>query len=208
MFVRRVPSLVTGRFASLNKQFARDASNIPLGAVTKIVDPFSSIKISSKYHVNIKPYNIHECPDGNLLRISFRSFIKDENVKLVNEVEEFAAAIDVDGANVSVDINSLSTAHLDAVECLIEVPVAANLNVHGQRNVSVENSLCDVIDVSSADGNIRTKSVRSKSLDLNAQNGNIECIGMTLAQEINIRTNGNKVYWLEEIRLNCTKLFT
>lgn len=193
MFVRSIPSLFIGRLASISKRIAREASTIPLGAVTQTVDPFSSIKICSKCQVSIKPYNIHECPDGNLLRVSLRSISNDAAIEWANEFQQFRPSVDIDGSNVTIDTKLPSTKHFDAVECLIEVPVAANLCVNGERNVSIENSLCDTISVTSSSGNIATKSVKSKSLELTTENGDIECNGMTLAQRIDIRTNGNKV---------------
>lgn len=193
MFVRRIPSSFIGRLASISKQIVREASNVPLGAVTRTVDPFASIKISSKCQVTIKPYNIHECPDGNLLRVSLGSTNKDGSTEWAKELDQFRPSIDIDGGNVAIDTGFQPTGQHDAVECVIEVPVAANLSVNGERNVSIEDSLCDTISVTSTHGNIATKSVRSKSLALTAENGNIDCSGMTLAQEIDIRTNGNKV---------------
>lgn len=191
MFVKSIPLLFIGRFASTNGRIVRKASSIPLGAVTKTVDPFSNIKICSKCHVKTKPYNIHECPDGNLLRVSLRSI--GGNAGQSKGSELLKPSIDIDGGNVAIDIKLQPTEQPDAMECLIEVPVAANLDVKGERNVSIENSLCDTISATSSNGDIATKAVRSKSLELTAENGNIECTGLTLAQKIDIRTNGNKV---------------
>lgn len=198
--MRNIPSLFIGRIAFIHKRIVRQASNVPLGAVTKTVDPFSNIKIGSKCHVTIKPYNIHECPDGNLLRISLRSINNEAGSECGSEFEQFSPSIEIDGENVAIDTNLQRTQQIDAIECLIEVPVAANLNVNGKRNISIENSLCDTISVTSSTGNIATKSVQSKSLELIAENGNIECNGMTLAQKIDIRTNGNKVILVYAIR--------
>lgn len=199
MFVRSIPSLFTGRLASISKRIAREASTIPLGAVTTTIDPFSSITIGSKCQLAIRPYNIHECPDGNLLRVSLRPINNDEGTDWTEKWERFRPSIAIVGVNVAIDTHRLSTEHLDAVECFIEVPVAANLCVNGERNVSIENSLCDTISVASSNGNIATKSVRSKSLELTAENGNIECNGMTLAQRIDIRTSGNQVIPVEHL---------
>lgn len=195
MFVRRIPSSFIGRLASIRKQIVREASNAPLGAVTRTVHPFASIQICSKCQVTIKPYNVHECPDANLLRVSLRSTNKGESTEWAKKVDQFRPSIDIDGGNVAIDTGFQPTEQLETVECVIEVPVSANLSVSGERNVSIENSLCDTISVTSSRGNIATKSVRSKSLSLTAENGNIDCSGMTLAQQIDIRTNGNKVSW-------------
>lgn len=192
VFVRKVPSLLFGCHASRSNRILRKAYILSFSTVTKTVDRFASIKICSNCQVKIKPYNIHECPDGNLLRVSLRSLNSDGSEQL-EELDRFKPSIVIDGRDVTIDTKLLQTEHLDAVECLIEVPVAANLSVTGERNVSIENSLCDSIRVSSTNGNIATKSVRSKLLELSSANGNIDCNGMTIAQNINIRTSGKKV---------------
>lgn len=192
MIVRKVPSLLFGCHASRSNRTLRKASTVSFSAVTKTINPFASIRICSKCQVTIKPYNIHECPDGNLLRVSLRS-INNDGSDRSKELDRFRPSIVIDNEDVTIDTMLLQTEHLDAVECFIEVPVAANLCVTGERNVSIENSLCDSISVASSNGNIATKSVRSKSLELTAANGNIDCKGMTIAENISIRTSGNKV---------------
>lgn len=196
VFGKKVPSLLFGFHAPRSNRILRKASNVSFSVVTKTVDPFASIKICSKCQVTVKPYNIHECPDGNLLRVSLRSINNDGSERL-KVLDRFRPSIVVDGGNVAIDTELLQTEHLDVVECLIEVPVSANLSVTGDRNVSIENSLCDSISVASSNGNIATKSIRSKLLELTATNGNINCNGMTIAQNINIRTSGKKVYGAE-----------
>lgn len=202
MFLRSVSSLCVGRLATLSKFIVRDASTVPLAAVTKTIDPFSSIKIGTKCQVSIRPYNIHECPDSNFLRVSLRAISDTGTGNHSGEVHQFKPLIEIDGLNVTIDTNFRSTEQCDAVECFIEVPVAANLCVNGERNVSIENSLCDTISVTSSNGSIATNSVRAKSLQLAASNGHIDCSGMTLAQRIDLRTNGDKVMYTHDTPSN------
>lgn len=167
------------------------------------VYPFSNIKITSNYILNIKPYDILDCPDGNLLRISLRhkqteieASISEKVTKLLSN---FDATVQIDDQNIVIDtVDDLSThVHADdlgnAVECFIEIPVKSNLKVTGKRDVSIQSMYSDDIVVSTLDGNVITKNIHSVNLSLTAENGNIQCEGITLAHKMDVRSYGSKV---------------
>lgn len=173
------------------------------GTLTRQVDPYSNIKITSSYHLNVRPYDVYECPDGNLLRISLQPLDNQPKTELSAELEQFIknfnASIKIDEQNIIIDtkdeLNKQSTVHKlsNSIVCLIEVPVKANLKVCGHRDVSIENLYSDDILVTTSDGNINTKNIHSTNLSLSAEHGNIVCKGSTLAQKMDVRTYGDKV---------------
>lgn len=164
------------------------------------VDTLPNIKIRSNYHLNIKPYDVLECQDGNRLRISLE--LKDVNKKspkLASFLENFDANVQMFGQNILIDtVDDLGTQVnadelVNAVVCLIEVPVKSNLKVASNRDVRIENMYSDDINVITNDGDLTTKNIQSVNLNLVAQNGNIHCEGTTLSKNINIRSHGEKV---------------
>lgn len=173
------------------------------GTLIRQVDPYSNIKITSSYHLNVRPYDLYDCPDANLLRISLQPLENDSKTKVSPELEQFIknfnASIKIDEQNIIIDtkdeLNKQSTVHKlsNNIVCLIEVPVKANLKVCGHRDVSIENLYSDDILVTTSDGNINTKNIHSANLSLTAEHGNIVCKGSTLAQKMDVRTHGDKV---------------
>lgn len=165
------------------------------------VYPFSNIKITSNFHLNIKPYDIIECPDGNLLRISLQK--KNQNrppsKRITELIANFNADVQIDDQNIVIDTIGNSRAQViadelaDEIACLVEVPIKANLTVSSRRDISIQSMYSDDINVTSKDGDITTKNIHSVSLSLITENGSINCEGTTLARKMDIRSNGEKV---------------
>lgn len=167
------------------------------------VYPFSNIKITSNYHLSIKPYDLLDCPDGNLLRISLKSKLQSLESSLTEQIAEsianFDACVQIDDHNIVIDtVDDLSTQiNADelgnAVYCLVEVPVKSNLKVSSRRDVTIQNMYSDEVNVIAYDGDVTTKNLHTVTLNLTAQNGNIRCDGTTLAHKVEARCNGRKV---------------
>lgn len=201
MFGLRTFSTIIVRYPT-NISFRNYSKCIP-GTLTRQVDPYSNIKITSSYHLNVKPYDVHECPDGNILRISLQPLENESKTKVSAELEQFIknfnASIKIDEQNIIIDtkdeFNKQSTVQKlsNNIICLVEVPVKANLKVCGHRDVFIENLYSDDILVTTSDGNINTKNIHSANLSLTAEHGNIVCKGSTLAQKMDVRTHGDKV---------------
>lgn len=197
----RVLSTTIGRqfINSLPRHFSQAAS---VGrSIVHQVYPFSNIKITSNYHLNIKPYDLLDCPDGNLLRISLQPKNPSDGIstKVTSFLASFDATVKIDDQNVVIDtMDDLGTQVnadelANAVVCVIEVPVKANLKVSGKRDICINNMYSDDINVITNDGDLTTKNIHAINLNLATQNGNIRCEGTTLAQKIDIRSHGKKV---------------
>lgn len=172
-------------------------------SIVRQVYPYSNIKITSNYHLNIKPYDILDCPDGNLLRITLQPkphAMDSTPTKQINEfIANFDATIQIDDHNIVIDtIDDLSSQVnadelANAVEVLFEVPVKSNLKVCSRRDVNIESMYGDEINVIAYDGDVQTKNIHTVALNLIAQNGNIRCLGNTLAHKVECRSHGQKV---------------
>lgn len=197
----RVLTSAIGRqlISSLPRHFSKAAS--VRRSIVHQVYPFSNIKITSNYHLDIKPYDILACPDGNLLRISLQPKNPNEAIstKVTSFLGSFDAAVKIDDQNVVIDtVDDLGTQVnadelANAVVCLIEVPVKANLKVFGKRDICINNMYSDDINAITNDGDLTTKNIHAINLSLATQNGNIRCEGTTLAQKIDVRSHGKKV---------------
>lgn len=181
--------------------------------IVRKVNPFSKIKITSNFHLNVKPYDLMDCPDGNLLRISLMPKTSSGSIstKVTEFLNCFDAAVHISDQNIAIDtIDNLGeqvTADelANAVVCLIEVPVKADLKVFSKRDVIVQNMFSDEVNVLSNDGDIITKNVHTTNLTLTAQHGNIRCEGSTLAHKMEVRSYGEKVgYSSARDTLRCT----
>lgn len=171
------------------------------------VYPFSNIKITSNFHVSIRPYDLLDCPDSNLLRISLQSKQQQQQQsmestsmqQITDFIANFDATIQIDDHNIVIDTIDNLTTHINADElanavyCLIEVPVKSNLKVSGRRDVNIENMYSDEVNVTALDGDVTTKNIHAIALNLIVQNGNIRCDGTTLAHKTEARSHGKKV---------------
>lgn len=174
------------------------------------VYPFSNIKITSNFHLNVKPYDLLDCPDGNLLRISLQPKQQQQQQRpmestsiqqITDFIANFDATVQIDGHNIVIDTLDNLTTHINvdelanAVYCLIEVPVKSNLKVSGRRDVNIENMYSDEVNVIAHDGDVTTKNIHATALNLTTQNGNIRCDGTTLAHKTEARSHGKKVWF-------------
>lgn len=201
MLLHRISPFAVGRYfiSSVVRQCSSQPSE-PRTLVHKVY-PYANIKITSNYHLNIKPYDLLDCPDGNLLRISLQQ--KNSGATPTQKITEFIANFDanvqIDDQNITIDtVDDLGTQVTadelaNSVACLIEVPVKANLKIFSKRDISVQNMYSDDISVTSKDGDVTTKSIQSVNLSLTTENGNIRCDGTTLAHKMDVRCHGEKV---------------
>lgn len=162
-------------------------------SVLKTVEPYSNIKIVSNYDLVVKPYDVLECQDSNLLRVSLTP---KNNIEL-NEDLNFSPSININNENIEINtenyVKSISEKIVNSVNCVIEIPVKSNLKIFCNKNIAIEQLHGEIISLSSDCGNIQTKNLQSVHLNLLAKNGNIRCDGMTLAHQIDIQVFGEKV---------------
>jgi hypothetical protein len=155
------------------------AASIQIIATEK-VNPNVRIVIDSKHNLIIKPFDLLDCPDGNLLRASVSSTGAARNILDIKHLNE----------NI-VEIKSNSSDEDDNVVYHLEVPVKADLNIRSLGNVDVSNMFNEMISIESAK-DIRTQNLNSSSILLKSD-GNIECAGITLGQTIEIATKSDGV---------------
>lgn len=186
--------------AMVRHQSSKAAQNATKSIVHQVY-PYSNIKINSNYHLNIKPCDPIDYPEGNLVLISLQAKqaadVLSEPVKKF--MEKFDAKVQIDDQNVLIDtVDDLGTQVkadelANSVVCVIEVPVKANIKVTSKRDVSIQGLSNDDINVIAKDGDLTTKNIQSTNLSLITRNGNINCEGTTLAQKADIRSHGDKV---------------
>ncbi|XP_031632824.1 protein FAM185A [Contarinia nasturtii] len=201
----RLPATSIGR--QLIRSITRNVSqSTTSNSIVHQVYPFPNIKITSNYHLNIKPYDVLDCPDGNRLRISLKSKdISKISSKVAGFLASFDATVKIDEHNIVIDtVDDLGTQVnadelANAVVCLIEVPIKSNLKVASKRDVNIENMYSDDINVITNDGDVTTKNIHSIHLNLIAQNGNIQCEGTTVSQKTDIRSYGKKNIHLNQV---------
>lgn len=191
------------RLINLQRHLARQLSvSSSVASLVKQIPTYSNIKVASNFHLIIRPYDVVDCPDSNLCRITLqpRDVTAEPSPKIAKAIANFKPTIQIDDQNIAVDTQDasshqeLSTDELNSlIYCLIEVPVQANLKVTGQRDVRIERMHCDDITVSTSEGSIATNAVHAANLSLVAQNGAIHCGGSTLSQKMDLRTFGDKV---------------
>lgn len=75
---------------------------------------------------------------------------------------------------------------------LVEIPVKAFLHIEANGTLECSNLHSDFIDLIAC-GDLITKNLRSNEITLKSKHGNINCNGLTLAQNINISTFKNGV---------------
>lgn len=183
------------------KSIIRHSSSVTPRSIVRQVYPFSNIKITSNYNLNIKPYDVLDCPDGNLLRITLqqKELSGTVSAKLTKFLSSFDASVQIDEQNIVIDTVDDLGVQVNADElgnsviCSIEVPVKSNLKVTSKRNVNIQNMYSDDINVTTNDGDVITKNIHSVNLSLSADNGNIRCEGTTLAKKMEVRSHGTKV---------------
>ncbi|XP_055917145.1 uncharacterized protein LOC129949609 [Eupeodes corollae] len=197
MLLLRNPSILTS-FARNFHKIALTQPNILNQQVEK-VDSYSKIKINSQISVKIRPYNVHECQDSNLLRATIRGAADSKSDD---------AQLDVKIHDKDVEITSkTSSTRKDAEQlvCLLEVPIRADILIDTDSEVSIADMYCEELNVTSSK-DINTKNVRSTTIDLLSKNGNIQCNGLLLGQKINIKTNENGSIFLDKLQgdsINC-----
>lgn len=146
--------------------------------VQKIVDPFSSIRVSSNIPIQIKPYDFLECPDSNFFRARLHgcNFAKQKKAQMF---------VEIDGKNIKV-VNTYKGDGESPV-CVLEIPVRSDLKVEAEDSVNIADMYSDYIKVE-AEKDITTSNLKSSTLDLGSENGKIQCLGLILAHRIDVHS--------------------
>ncbi|XP_321056.6 uncharacterized protein LOC1281118 [Anopheles gambiae] len=152
--------------------------------VQEKVDPYTKIHINCAYELKIVPYDLLDCPDSNLLKAT---------VKQGSNVDSLAVKI----TDKTVTITSDPSA--GGCECILEVPIKADLQIRNDGSTTIANLYSDEIDIVGT-GNIETRSLRSTNIQLCSTAGNIACQGITLAENVTATTVGKGNIFLDKLQ--------
>lgn len=153
-----------------------------LHEIVKIIDPQSSIKISSALKLVIRPYDLLECPDANKLRASILTRCSRSTADL---------SVEVNGTSVDITSDNIK-GNTDSLQCLLEVPVKADLDIQADQNADVSNVHSDLFHLL-CKGNVFTKNIHSTTISIQSEGGNINSSGILLANKIGVNTTGTGV---------------
>ncbi|KFB37410.1 AGAP002003-PA-like protein [Anopheles sinensis] len=152
--------------------------------VQEKVNPYAKIHVDCAYSLKIVPYDLLDCPDSNILRASVKQDDGSNDIK----VHVSDNLVTITGDPKSTD-----------TECLLEVPIKADLNIRNHGTTSIIDLYSDEIEVNGT-GNIETKSLRSTNIKLCSTAGNIACRGITLAENVVAMTTGKGNILLDKLQ--------
>ena len=191
--------------------------------VVKEVDQYSSIKIRCKYDLEIKPYDLLDCPASNRLRATiYNKFdieiapydARDEPDPEILKVrhDSFKDKLEVvDNLEISVKENvvQISGGSESDLKCILEVPIKADLNIENLGSTSIKDMYSDNLTIIS-EGDIELKSVKGTTVNLKSINGNISTKGTLLAQEVRATTenDGVKSIKFDNFSVLCNNCFS
>ncbi|XP_055387516.1 protein FAM185A [Condylostylus longicornis] len=165
--------------------------------LTKIVDPDSSVSIKTDCNISIKPYDLLDCPDSNIIRATLIHNTNKEG-KIADIKEKIG--ISVQDKNVRIEDIGDTKAKRDDFTCLLEIPIKADLNIESKSDIKIKDMYSDCLKAITHFGSIITKNLRSTSIDLSAINGNIACKGLTLAQKIDVHVKEKGNIFLDKLQ--------
>uniref|UniRef100_A0A182K653 Adhesin domain-containing protein n=1 Tax=Anopheles christyi TaxID=43041 RepID=A0A182K653_9DIPT len=152
--------------------------------VQEKVHPYTKIHINCAYNLKIVPYDLLGCPDSNILKAT---------VKQGGNVDSLAVKITDKIVTITSDPNAGGS------ECILEVPIKADLQIRNDGSTSIANLYSDEIEVVGT-GNIETRSLRSTNINLCSTAGNIACQGITLAENVTATTSGKGNIFLDKLQ--------
>lgn len=180
----------------LTKSLSTTTKSHPnLPSIIREVYPYSNILITTKYNLSIRPFDLLDCQDSNLLRFTLENASNFGKPDIENALQ---SAISIDDKNVYIDTNNClldNGTNVNEISYLIEVPVRACLHIKAENKVTLENLYGDEICVrTSGEGaDIKTKNLQAVKLNFETNGGDIFCDGTTLAHQTDIKVQNNNV---------------
>lgn len=182
LHLRRLPNL--GILAQQARHISTSAGSFQqVKQILKQVDPYSRIRIQCRCNLRIVPTDLLDFPDSNVLKVTLSS-------------DEYNVNVQIAGKDVTIDGEGSAP---DSPECLLQVPIKADLEVTNGGSTNIADLYSDEIRVRS-DGDITTKSLRCTVIDLESADGNISCGGTTLAQTVRVATTGKGNILLDKLQ--------
>lgn len=175
----------------------------PIKQLTKVVHPEVFLKINSAWRLHIRPYDLLDCQDGNLIRASL---YPTNTAALESDTKLDEYKLDFIGYEARMTIEAGSTnveAEKADLLCVLEVPVKSNLTIKAARSVKIRGIGGALVKIDSV-GDITTKNMtQSHALQMVSRAGDIVCEGNTVADKANLRVFADNVS--ESIVVNETE---
>jgi hypothetical protein len=167
---RRVPFSGAILRNSCIRQFT-DLKPLPHTISTLKVNPNVKVFVEAKQGaVTIRPYDVIDNPDGNLLRTSSASTTSEELV-----IKYFE------------DLNMVEIKSQTDAQFYLELPVKADLEVKSDSTVDVAGMFNEFTTIY-ASQDVKTKNLSSTTILVKSSGGHIEMMGTTLGQSVDVST--------------------
>lgn len=167
-------------FRSISSKCQLPTNHSVIKEIQKIVDPFSSIRISSNIPIIVKPYDLVECPNSNFFRATLHGNGQD-----LEKQKSAQMLVEIDGKNINV-VNKFQ-GYGESPTCTLSIPVKADLKIEAEDSVNISEMYSDYIKIE-AEKDIQTTNLRCTTLDLGTENGKIQCNGLILASRIDVHS--------------------
>ncbi|XP_053659746.1 uncharacterized protein LOC128708790 [Anopheles marshallii] len=148
------------------------------------VNPYAKIRINCAYDLKIVPFDLLDCPDSNMLKAT---------IKQGNKVDSLAVEISDKIVTITSDPDT------GGAECILEVPIKADLQIRNSGTTSLADLYSDEIEIVGT-GDIETRSLRSTNITLSSTAGNIACQGITLAESVIVKASGKGNILLDKLQ--------
>lgn len=147
------------------------------------VSPFCNLFVTCPFNVKIKPIDVHKFPHSDKLLVKVVSDSGKANASLI-------CFEDGDKINFFGEATGRET-----YNCLIEVPVKANVNVitTAKGDIDVKKLNGEKIILESEEGDIISEKCQVSQIAFTSRRGNIITLGTLHAAEIELIAKGNAV---------------
>lgn len=156
------------------------------------MNPYSAIQINTSFHLQIRPYDLLDCPASNLVRASLVPLGQTPQNSADLTSDSYRLSIEVNENDVEIKADTNDGKNASDIVCILEVPVKASLRVTANESVDIQSTYGDELEVCGR-GDISTKNIQAVSLALKSLEGCITCNGNTLARNIDLKVYGDQV---------------
>ncbi|XP_058059923.1 uncharacterized protein LOC131210661 [Anopheles bellator] len=184
MLFHKLANVVLGSRAAIVRGLSDYHRWTNVKTLQQTVDPYTKIQIDCAYELKIVPYDLLDCPDSNLLKAT---------VKADGDTDAFELKVSEKLITITNNPNS------KGVQCILEIPIKADLEIHNNGNTAIADLYSDEIEIVGT-GNIDTKNLRSTTVRLDSTAGNISCRGITLAQQVVALAAGKGSIFLDKLQ--------
>lgn len=165
----------------------------PIKQLSKVVHPEAFLKVNSSWKLRIRPYDLFDCQDSNLIRASLfpiSTAALESNVNIDDYKLEFIGY--ETRMTIEADATTAEAEQADLL-CVLEVPIKSNITIKAAQSVEIQGINGAIVNIECV-GDILTKNLtQSHALKLISRAGNISCEGNTVSEQVNLRVFGDNV---------------